>query len=63
MQLGFMRPTWILIKEIKTIGFNPYFIDKENILKELKKSNLTEYSNEIKEVFFYGAGCSSEDKK
>ena len=51
-----------IIKEIKTIGFNPYFIDKENILKELKKSNLTEYSNEIKKVYFYGAGCSSEDK-
>jgi N-acetylglucosamine kinase-like BadF-type ATPase len=25
-----------LIKEIRTIGFNPYFIDKQNILKELK---------------------------
>ena len=26
-----------LIKEIRTIGFNPYFNDKKNILKELKK--------------------------
>ena len=51
-----------LIKEIKTIGFNPYFINKENILKELEQSKLTEHSQEIKEVFFYGAGCSSEDK-
>ena len=52
----------MLIKEIRTIGFNPYFIDKKNILKELEKSNLTEYSKEIREVFFYGAGCSSKDK-
>ena len=52
----------MIIKEIKTIGFNPYFIDKVNILKELKKSNLTEHSKEIKEVFFYGAGCSSKEK-
>ena len=51
-----------LIKEIKTIGFNPYFIDKNNILKELKKSSLAEVSNEINEVFFYGAGCSSKEK-
>ena len=51
-----------LIKEIKTIGFNPYFIDKNNILKELKKSSLAEFSNEINEVFFYGAGCSSKEK-
>ena len=50
------------IKEIRTIGFNPYFIDKENILKELEQSNLIEHSNNIKEVFFYGAGCSSKKK-
>ena len=51
-----------LIKEIRTIGFNPYFIDKKNILKELKKSSLSEVVKEINEVFFYGAGCSSKDK-
>ena len=51
-----------LIKEIRTIGFNPYFIDKKNILKELKKSSLSEGAKEIKEVYFYGAGCSSKDK-
>ncbi len=51
-----------LIKEISTIGFNPYFIDKKNIFKELAKSSLTDDANEIKEVFFYGAGCSSKDK-
>ena len=51
-----------IIKEIRTIGFNPYFIDKENILKELEQSNLIEHSNNIKDVFFYGAGCSSKKK-
>ena len=35
---------------------------KKNILKELKKSSLLECAKEIKEVFFYGAGCSSKDK-
>ena len=39
-----------LIKEIRTIGFNPYFIDKKNILKELEQSNLTLHNKEIKEV-------------
>jgi glucosamine kinase len=51
-----------LIKEIRTIGFNPYFIDKKNILKELKKSSFAEVVKKVKEVFFYGAGCSSKDK-
>mgnify|MGYP001173102508 CR=1 FL=1 len=52
----------LLIKESKTIGFNPYFIDKKNILIHLQESELLEHSNSIKEIFFYGAGCSSEDK-
>lgn len=51
-----------LIKEINTLGFNPYFIDKKNICKELAKSHLADDANEIKQVFFYGAGCSSKDK-
>ena len=51
-----------LVKEIMTIGFNPYFIDKKNILIELDKSNLNEHNKEIKEVYFYGAGCSSKEK-
>lgn len=51
-----------LIKEIKTIGFNPYFINKPNILKHLEKSELNDYKNRIKDIFFYGAGCSSKKK-
>jgi glucosamine kinase len=51
-----------LIKETKTIGFNPYFIDKKNILIHLKDSELLEHADSIQEIFFYGAGCSSKDK-
>ena len=45
-----------------TIGFNPYFIDEENILKHLEESDLAEHKNTITNVFFYGAGCSSKEK-
>ena len=55
-------PNGTLVKEIMTIGFNPYFIDKKNILKELEQSKLTEHNKEIKEIYFYGAGCSSKEK-
>ena len=51
-----------IVLECNTIGFNPYFIDSSNILKHLKKSVLEEHKNKIDTVFFYGAGCSSEDK-
>ena len=48
-----------LIREIKTIGFNPYFITKTDILLHLKKSELKNYRKNVKKIFFYGAGCSS----
>ncbi len=51
-----------IIKEINTIGFNPYFIEKKDIISHLKKSELINYRNDIKNIFFYGAGCSSKEK-
>jgi len=51
-----------IILKCDTIGFNPYFIDKKSILEHLKNSALKKYKGEIGTVFFYGAGCSSEDK-
>ena len=51
-----------IVLECNTIGFNPYFIDSSNILKHLKNSVLERHKNKIDTVFFYGAGCSSEDK-
>ena len=44
----------------KTLGLNPYFFSKSDILKELQKSDLNIISNDVKEIFFYGAGCSTD---
>ncbi|MDD5694294.1 MAG: ATPase [Bacteroidales bacterium] len=48
------------ITHARTIGFNPYFIKTDGIREELKK-NLFPYVNNqlVKEVYFYGAGCST----
>ena len=51
-----------LIKEISTIGFNPYFIGQRSIISHLEKSKLNQYKDKITYVFFYGAGCSSKEK-
>ena len=51
-----------LIKEITTIGFNPYFIDNNSIQIHLEQSQLKQYKEQITEIFFYGAGCSSKQK-
>ena len=48
-----------LITSFSTIGFNPYFIKPEAILKELDNSELKQKRKEISAVYFYGAGCSS----
>lgn len=51
-----------IIEETSTIGFNPYFIDHISIKKHLEKSKLYKHKNNITNIFFYGAGCSSKEK-
>ena len=51
-----------IVQEFTTLGFNPYFIDSKKIIKYLEKSTLEKYKSKIKNVFFYGAGCSSPSK-
>jgi len=63
---GATKTDWRLIsgkKEIcnvKTIGFNPYFIDTEDIINVLKDNLIPNLSEHIvQKIFFYGAGCST----
>lgn len=44
----------------KTSGFNPKYSSFDSITSELNSSKLNSIKTEIKEVYFYGAGCSSE---
>ena len=44
----------------KTSGFNPKYSSFDIITSELNNSKLNSIKTEIKEVYFYGAGCSSE---
>jgi N-acetylglucosamine kinase-like BadF-type ATPase len=67
---GSTKTEWSLIakdndiRNFQTIGLNPYFIDSHGIETELEK-NLLPFVNEkqITQVFFYGSGCSSLQKK
>lgn len=66
---GSTKTDWRLIKDktevlaCSTMGFNPYFVDAALVLKELSASALSAKKEEVVQVFFYGAGCSSEEKK
>ncbi len=68
---GSTKTDWTLIdKEGKnrqtfhTIGYNPYFIDTENIFYSLSENLLKDLdASKVTEVYFYGAGCSTPEKK
>lgn len=67
---GSTKTDWVLlkdskiIKQIKTMGFNPYFQTQTEIVSELEnalKPNLIEYLDEINNLYYYGAGCSTSE--
>jgi glucosamine kinase len=51
------------IRTFQTSGFNPFFVDSIHIRKEVE-SELVPYldSRHVKEVFFYGAGCTAMEQ-
>lgn len=66
---GSTKADWLLTdyKDIKlefnTPGFNPFFHDEKYILTELNHNRgLVHYAKEIKDVKFFGAGCSSPER-
>ncbi len=64
---GSTKTDWVLVvdsnnfKTFKTIGFNPFFHSADFIKHEIMLNrSFVENAKNIKQVFFYGAGCSSE---
>jgi N-acetylglucosamine kinase-like BadF-type ATPase len=64
---GSTKSDWVLLKGkneqelFKTMGFNPYFHNETIIANAIRQnSELFEFSEQIEQVFYYGAGCSSE---
>jgi glucosamine kinase len=52
------------IASFKTAGINPYFNDEKQIIALLNKNiNLIHHAEEIKRIYFYGAGSFSSDLK
>jgi N-acetylglucosamine kinase-like BadF-type ATPase len=52
-----------LLEKQSTVGFNPYFCDERFIMEGiLSNSFLSDNRKNVKRVFFFGAGCSSDDR-
>ena len=50
------------IASFKTNGVNPYFNDEKHIIQLLNKNiNLIHHAEEIKRIYFFGAGSSSKE--
>lgn len=67
---GSTKCDWRLIKEdrsaidFKTMGINPFFHNEVLIENELRRvEEVKEHKDDVFSVFFYGAGCSSENYK
>ena len=65
---GSSKTDWIGYSSEKTIkfstqGINPYFLNAQDIFRIFSKmKDLEEIAPLVKEIYFYGSGCSSPDK-
>lgn len=66
---GSTKTTWVLLekgtvkKTIGTPGLNPYFHTSETVEAILRADLIPEVvTDDVREIFFYGAGCSTENK-
>lgn len=68
VESGSTKSDWVLIDSknnqtfFSTMGFNPYFHSADLIESEIKKhSDIMEVAASIQGIYFYGAGCSSDE--
>jgi N-acetylglucosamine kinase-like BadF-type ATPase len=65
---GSSKTDWMVyspteIQSFSTQGINPYFLNAHDIVKILSKNKgLGIIAEQVKEVYFFGSGCSSPDK-
>ena len=63
---GSTKTDWVFLdgegrNNFETIGLNPFFVDEATVVKTL--SGQVSDANKVEAVHFYGAGCSTENKR
>ena len=51
------------VEQFRTVGFNPYYQKEADMLNDLRTEEMLALKGSIKEVYFYGAGCTAEKNK
>lgn len=65
---GSSKTDWMVhtetgVESFSTQGINPYFLNAHDIQKILTKNKgITAIAEQVKEVYFFGAGCATPDK-
>jgi glucosamine kinase len=67
---GSTKTDWLLKQPgqealaFRTPGLNPYFLTEKEIVKILQDQapDLVAFNTDVKEIYFFGAGCSSPDR-
>ena len=67
---GSSKADWILtLSENQTISFrtsgiNPFFLSEKEIIRIFQHTpEIQPYTDQVKEIYFFGAGCSSPDRR
>ena len=67
---GSSKADWILtVSEhqnisFRTSGINPFFLSEKEIIKIFQNTpEIQPYTDQVKEIYFFGAGCSSPDRR
>ncbi len=67
---GSSKADWILTVSdnetisFRTSGINPFFLSEKDIIKIFQNTpEIQPYTDKVKEIYFFGAGCSSPDRR
>lgn len=68
---GSTKADWVLtgltegtLLEFRTSGINPFFLSDKDIIRILQNTTEVQpFLKEVKEIYFFGAGCSSPDRR
>ncbi len=66
---GSTKTDWVLLntgtitESFRTPGLNPYFVQTEDVISVLQRHFRQHgFMHQVRQIFFYGAGCSSDEK-
>ncbi len=65
---GSTKTEWVILfpdgktKTLNSIGLNPYFVTTDIVAKVVKETFSGIETGSVKEIYFYGAGCSSVER-